>query len=212
MQHVCHWLVKGQLLDPLSAQLAVKLVWDARLYAIGNARILYTQALPFTGGLVLILVDSGGMNLFLYVNPGSETLLNLLQALIDSGFISAELTSRCEVDVQFTSSGSIQVTITAWNPANDSQFCYEQSQLLASNINGIFTGEFILSQILQFSELAVYAPVIIFPRPEEEEEEEDSTGSGSGSGSGSSSGSGSGSGEIGTHKLSVDEVWSGLVS
>ncbi len=145
-----------------------------------------------TGGLILILVDSGGMNLFVSINPGSETLQFFLQTLIASGFISAELPSRCEVDVQVTSSGSLQVTITAWNPVNDSQFCYEQSQLLANNINGISTGNFTLSQILQFVRLAVYAPVIIFPRPEEEEED---LGTGSGSESGSESGSGSGSGE-----------------
>lgn len=149
------------------------------------------------GGLIQIVVDRGGMNMFVSINPGSESLSNLLQALVESGFISVELTLRCEVQVHLTSSGSIQVTISARNPANDSQFCYEQSQLLADNINGISTGEFTLSQILQFLELAVYAPVIIFPRPDEEEEEESELGSG-GLESGSRSGSGSepaGSGE-----------------
>ena len=87
---------------------------------------------------------------------------NIIEVLVDSGFIEEEETERCELEASLTKTGNIQITLSARDDA-DSEFCNNASKRLAAAINDPSSVSDIslfaqIPEVLQFASAAVIAP------------------------------------------------------
>ena len=124
--------------------------------------VLLPYASTHTGGIVFVAIDFAGLRDYVRINPRVRTLDAFAEVLINSGFINAEVTERCELEVSLTRTGNIQISLSARNDV-DSAFCNNASERLASAINdpSSVSGDPQFAQvpeILQFASAAVAAP------------------------------------------------------
>ena len=110
-----------------------------------------------TGGIIFVAIDFDRLGEYVRINPRARTLDALLEILVESGFISEEVTERCIVEGTFTDNGGLEVTLTAVDPDADAEFCNEQSEIIANNINDPVNAP---PEVLQFAGAAVTAPQI----------------------------------------------------
>ena len=95
------------------------------------------------------------------LNPRLRTIDDFIALLVESGFIPDDLTSRCELDVSFTSSKNLQITLEALTP-DDEMFCGEESDRIARWINNPdITADVLPPQVLQFASAAVSGEAIV---------------------------------------------------
>ncbi|WP_156416077.1 hypothetical protein [Nitrosopumilus sp. Nsub] len=95
------------------------------------------------------------------LNPRLRTIDDFIALLVESGFISDETTNRCELDVSFTSSENLQITLEARTP-DDEMFCGEESDRIARWINNPnIAADVLPPQVLQFASAAVSGEAIV---------------------------------------------------
>ncbi len=95
------------------------------------------------------------MSDYIRINPRLRTLDALIETLVRDGFIPAEVTARCELEAQVTSTGIIEISLSARDEDADSEFCNLQSQQVADAIDSPTVA---IPDVLQFAGAAVAAP------------------------------------------------------
>ena len=113
------------------------------------------------GGIVYVAIDFRGLGEFVMINPLLRTLDALVRVLVESGFISEEVTDRCLLEPSFTDSGDLEISLSARDPDTDADFCFEQSEILAGQLNDPSQVPNAPPEILQFASAATSAPAII---------------------------------------------------
>ena len=102
-------------------------------------------------------MDLAGLRNYVNINPAARTLDDFIEVLVDAGFIDEEITERCELDVSFTVTRNIQVSLSARTDA-DSRFCHSASEDIVNSINSP-SSQF--PEIFQFASAAVAAPNLL---------------------------------------------------
>ena len=113
------------------------------------------------GGIIFVAIDFRGLGEYVKLNPRIRTIDDFSAVLFESGFISEETTSRCELDVSFTPSENLQIILEARTP-EDEMFCGDESDRIARWINNPDVAADVLPpQVLQFAGAAVSAEAIV---------------------------------------------------
>ena len=126
--------------------------------------ILYLSIIIKTfniGGIVYVAIDVRGLGEFVRINPLQRTLDALVRVLVESGFIAEEITDRCLLEPSFTDNGDLEIGLSARDPDTDADFCFEQSEILAGQLNDPSQVPNAPPEILQFASAATSAPVIV---------------------------------------------------
>ena len=113
------------------------------------------------GGAVLIAVDYAGLRDYTRINPSVRTLDDFIEILVESGFISDEVTDRCELEATLTTTRNFQITLSA-NNNDDAAYCSATADSLAKAINdpssisddSLFVQ---VPEVLQFASAAITA-------------------------------------------------------
>ena len=103
-------------------------------------------------------MDLAGLRNYVNINPAARTLDDFIEILVHAGFIDEEITERCQLDVSFTVTRNVQISLSAKIDA-DSEFCHSASEEIANSINNPSSAQ--VPEILQFSSAAVAAPNLI---------------------------------------------------
>ena len=121
--------------------------------------ILYCLSLP--GGISFIAMDLAGLRNYVNINPAARTLDDFIETLVDAGFIDEEITERCELDVSFTVTRNVQVSLSA-KTDDDSEFCHSASEEIVNSINNPSSIQLTqYPEMLQFASAAVAAPNLV---------------------------------------------------
>ena len=106
-------------------------------------------------------MDLAGLRNYVNINPAARTLDDFIEVLVDAGFIDEEITERCELDVSFTVTRNIQVSLSARTDA-DSRFCHSASEDIVNSINSPSSSQLTqFPEMLQFTSAAVAAPNLL---------------------------------------------------
>lgn len=111
---------------------------------------------------MFVAIDFAGLRDYVKINPRVRTLDDFIAVLLQSGFISEEVTERCELEAELTNTGNIQITLSA-RVEEDSAFCNNASERLAASINDPSSvrsddSQFVsIPELLQFASAAVTA-------------------------------------------------------
>ena len=117
--------------------------------------------LASVGGIVFIAMNLAGLREYVRINPSVRTLDDFIELLVDSDFISDEITERCELEGSLTVSGNIQITLTARSDDEaDVEFCNAASEKIAAAINdlSLVPQSAQVPEVLQFASAALAAP------------------------------------------------------
>ena len=114
-----------------------------------------------SGGIIIVAIDFAGLRDYIRINPSVRTVDDIIEALVESDFISDEVTDRCELEATLTTTRNIQITLSAEDD-NDVTFCNEASEKIAAAINdpSSVTGDPLsvqVPEVLQFASAAVSA-------------------------------------------------------
>ena len=113
-----------------------------------------------SGGIVFVAIDLAGLGEYISVNPRLKTLDALVDAILESGFVTNEAKEKCEMEVSLTINGNIQISLSTENEKfNDSAFCNKASEELAAAINdpSSISGGNQTPDVLQFARAAITA-------------------------------------------------------
>ena len=97
------------------------------------------------------------------INPAMRTVDDYIAALVDYGFITDEVTQRCDLEGYMTKTKNIEITLSA-KTDEDSEFCFEASESITAAINNPSTSNpggpqlMQVPEVLQFASAAVAAP------------------------------------------------------
>ena len=106
-------------------------------------------------------MDLAGLSEYVRLNPSIRTLDDFIELLVDSNFISDEITEKCELEASLTVSGNIQITLSARSDdQDDTKFCNAASELIAAAINDLSSvpQSAQVPEVLQFASAALAAP------------------------------------------------------
>ena len=106
-------------------------------------------------------MDLAGLSEYVRLNPSIRTLDDFIELLVDSDFISDEITEKCELEASLTVSGNIQITLSARSDdEDDTKFCNAASELKAAAVNdlSLVPQSAQVPEVLQFASAALAAP------------------------------------------------------
>lgn len=106
-------------------------------------------------------MDLAGLSEYVRLNPSIRTLDDFIELLVDSDFISDEITEKCELEASLTVSGNIQITLSARSDdEDDTKFCNAASELIAAAVNdlSLVPQSAQVPEVLQFASAALAAP------------------------------------------------------
>ena len=102
-----------------------------------------------------------GLREYVRINPSVRTLDDFTELLVDSGFISDDITERCELEASLTVSGNIQLVLSPRSDdEDDAEFCNAASERIAATINNLslVPQSAQVPEVLQFASAALAAP------------------------------------------------------
>jgi hypothetical protein len=104
-------------------------------------------------------LDLVGLGEYVRLNPSIRMLDDFIELLVDSDFISDDITERCELEASLTVSGNIQLTLSPTG-SDDDEFCNAASKLIAAAINDLsmVPQSVQVPEVLQFASAALAAP------------------------------------------------------
>ena len=112
-------------------------------------------------------MDLVGLSEYVRLNPSIRTLDDFIELLVDSDFISDEITEKCELEGSLTVSGNIQLTLSARSDDDDgnAEYCNAASKLIAAAINdlSLVPQAAQVPEVLQFASAALAAPNTVTP-------------------------------------------------
>ena len=116
-----------------------------------------------SGGAVFVALDLAGLRDYIRINPSMRTLDDIIEALVESGFISDEVIDRCGLEATLTTTRNIQITLSAQNN-DDAAFCIGAGDDLADFINNPSSvsdnSQFVqVPEVLQFASAAITASI-----------------------------------------------------
>lgn len=129
-------------------------------YAHTRIHAVHVIMLVPAGGIVFIAMDLTGLSEYVRLNPSIRTLDNFIELLVDSDFISDDITEKCELEASLTVSGNIQLALSSRSNDDDAEFCNAASELIAAAINDLsmVPQSVQVPEVLQFASAALAAP------------------------------------------------------
>ena len=110
-------------------------------------------------------MDLAGLREYVRINPTVSTLDDFMELLVDSDFIGDDITDNCDVEASLTTTGNIQIALTATpddddDDDDDDQFCNAASEIIAATINdlSLVPQSAQVPEVLQFASAALAAP------------------------------------------------------
>ena len=107
-------------------------------------------------------MDLAGLSEYVRLNPSIRTLDDFIELLVDSDFVSDEITEKCELEASLTVSGNIQIVLSARSDDDDDgKFCNAASEFIATAINdlSLVPQSAHVPEVLQFASAALAAPI-----------------------------------------------------